>query len=175
MVGVVGRTKEGISTYFWPKKNMNGSFVLTSLIQRTIFGLFVTNYCKPLVGQTRVDSVSCDSETWQASLYKPSGTSRISSESYIFPALPASCWVEAKNRFRWFQTSSEFSLISMAKSENSKSNFIHPSAKVHPSNDPDSDSNSYSLEKFKLYETRAVSKFFSWFRQNVGKNLRECL
>lgn len=43
----------------------------------------------------------------------------------------------------------------MAKSENSKSNFIHPSAKVHPSKDPDSDPNSYSLEKFRLYETRA--------------------
>lgn len=30
------------------------------------------------------------------------------------------------------------------------------SAKVHPSNDPDVDLTSYSLEKFRLYETRAV-------------------
>ncbi|XP_022152421.1 phosphoinositide phosphatase SAC1 isoform X2 [Momordica charantia] len=30
-----------------------------------------------------------------------------------------------------------------------------PYAKVHPSNDPDVDHNSYSLEKFRLYETRA--------------------
>ncbi|XP_023550064.1 phosphoinositide phosphatase SAC1 [Cucurbita pepo subsp. pepo] len=30
-----------------------------------------------------------------------------------------------------------------------------PYAKIHPSNDPDVDHNSYSLEKFRLYETRA--------------------
>lgn len=49
----------------------------------------------------------------------------------------------------------------MAKSENSKSKsssippVIHSSAKIHPSNDPESDSSSYTLEKFRLYETRA--------------------
>ncbi|GLT64543.1 hypothetical protein SLA2020_370290 [Shorea laevis] len=45
----------------------------------------------------------------------------------------------------------------MAKSENSKSNSLHyvSYAKIHPSNDADVDSNYYSLEKFKLYETRA--------------------
>lgn len=45
----------------------------------------------------------------------------------------------------------------MAKSENSKSSFSSYAsyAKVHPSNDPDADPNSVSLEKFKLYETRA--------------------
>ncbi|KAM7461212.1 hypothetical protein LguiA_029333 [Lonicera macranthoides] len=48
----------------------------------------------------------------------------------------------------------------MAKSENSKSHsnlppFVHPSAKIHPTNDPESDPSWYSLEKFKLYETRA--------------------
>ncbi|KAL0351327.1 UNVERIFIED_CONTAM: Phosphoinositide phosphatase SAC1 [Sesamum calycinum] len=54
----------------------------------------------------------------------------------------------------------------MAKSENPKSNSVnHPSAfgsnssKIHPTNDPESppDPSSYSLEKFRLYETRAVS------------------
>ncbi|XP_048331290.2 phosphatidylinositol-3-phosphatase SAC1 isoform X1 [Ziziphus jujuba] len=65
----------------------------------------------------------------------------------------------------------------MAKStENSKPN-LHTSsssssssAKVHPSNDPEIDPSSYSLEKFKLYETRA--RFYligsdrnkKWFR-----------
>ncbi|KAK9271414.1 hypothetical protein L1049_027004 [Liquidambar formosana] len=49
----------------------------------------------------------------------------------------------------------------MAKSENSKSNssslpsYTHSSAKIHPSSDPETDPNSYSLEKFRLYETRA--------------------
>jgi hypothetical protein len=44
----------------------------------------------------------------------------------------------------------------MAKSENSKSqSHPPPSAKVHPANDFDSEPGSYSLEKFKLYETRA--------------------
>ncbi|CAK9178091.1 unnamed protein product [Ilex paraguariensis] len=49
----------------------------------------------------------------------------------------------------------------MAKPENSKSNssnlppFVQSSAKIHPTNDPESDPNSYSLEKFRLYETRA--------------------
>lgn len=45
----------------------------------------------------------------------------------------------------------------MAKSENSKSNFSSyvSHAKIHPSNDPDADPNYVSLEKFKLYETRA--------------------
>ncbi|XP_050205895.1 LOW QUALITY PROTEIN: phosphatidylinositol-3-phosphatase SAC1 [Mercurialis annua] len=48
----------------------------------------------------------------------------------------------------------------MAKSENSKTNnnnlkqFPNSSAKVHPANDSDADPNSYSLEKFRLYETR---------------------
>lgn len=47
----------------------------------------------------------------------------------------------------------------MAKPENSKPNiphYVRSSAKVHPSNDFDADPNSYSLEKFKLYETRQV-------------------
>lgn len=49
----------------------------------------------------------------------------------------------------------------MAKSENSKSKssslprYSHSSGKIHPSNDAETDPNSYSLEKFKLYETRA--------------------
>lgn len=45
----------------------------------------------------------------------------------------------------------------MAKSENPKPNlpsYVQSSAKVHPSSDPD-DPNSYALEKFRLYETRA--------------------
>ncbi|BBG96008.1 Phosphoinositide phosphatase family protein [Prunus dulcis] len=45
----------------------------------------------------------------------------------------------------------------MAKPENSKPNiphYVRSSAKVHPSNDFDADPSSYSLEKFKLYETR---------------------
>ncbi|KDP42390.1 hypothetical protein JCGZ_02447 [Jatropha curcas] len=44
----------------------------------------------------------------------------------------------------------------MAKSDNPKSKiapYANSSAKVHPSNDPE-DPNSYSLEKFRLYETR---------------------
>jgi len=32
------------------------------------------------------------------------------------------------------------------------------SSKVHPTDDPEVDPNSYLLEKFKLYETRAVLK-----------------
>ncbi|KAK4741049.1 hypothetical protein SAY87_024637 [Trapa incisa] len=40
----------------------------------------------------------------------------------------------------------------MAKSENTLS---HSSAKIHPFADPEIDPNSYSLEKFRLYETRA--------------------
>ncbi|XP_047325430.1 phosphatidylinositol-3-phosphatase SAC1 [Impatiens glandulifera] len=32
---------------------------------------------------------------------------------------------------------------------------VRPSAKVHPANDAEPDSNSYSLEKFRLYETKA--------------------
>ncbi|GMI89811.1 suppressor of actin 1 [Hibiscus trionum] len=43
----------------------------------------------------------------------------------------------------------------MAKLENSKTNSSLPYAKIHPSMDPEADPNSYSLEKFKLYETRA--------------------
>ncbi|XP_048226599.1 phosphatidylinositol-3-phosphatase SAC1 isoform X1 [Ricinus communis] len=39
----------------------------------------------------------------------------------------------------------------MAKSDNLRP---HSSAKVHPANDPETDPNSYSLEKFRLYETR---------------------
>ncbi|XP_059459748.1 phosphatidylinositol-3-phosphatase SAC1 isoform X1 [Corylus avellana] len=47
----------------------------------------------------------------------------------------------------------------MAKSENSKPNsnippYVPSSAKVHPANDPEVDPSSYSLEKFRLYETR---------------------
>ncbi|CAN6678690.1 unnamed protein product [Malus baccata var. baccata] len=45
----------------------------------------------------------------------------------------------------------------MAKPNKSKPNipqYVRSSAKVHPSNDFDADPNSYSLEKFKLYETR---------------------
>lgn len=45
----------------------------------------------------------------------------------------------------------------MAKSENPKPKmapYANSSAKVHPSNDPETDPNSYSLEKFRLYETR---------------------
>lgn len=51
----------------------------------------------------------------------------------------------------------------MAKSENPKSNLApygNSSAKVHPSNDPEIDPNSYSLEKFRLYETRQVSQSY---------------
>ncbi|KAF2290939.1 hypothetical protein GH714_016964 [Hevea brasiliensis] len=47
----------------------------------------------------------------------------------------------------------------MGKSENPKSNLApygNSSAKVHPSNDPEIDPNSYSLEKFRLYETRQI-------------------
>ncbi|XP_030468029.2 phosphatidylinositol-3-phosphatase SAC1 [Syzygium oleosum] len=40
----------------------------------------------------------------------------------------------------------------MAKTDQS---FALSSAKIHPFNDPDSDPSSYSLEKFRLYETRA--------------------
>ncbi|XVF63323.1 hypothetical protein PTKIN_Ptkin09bG0078700 [Pterospermum kingtungense] len=43
----------------------------------------------------------------------------------------------------------------MSKMENLKSNLSLPYAKVHPSIDPEADPNSYSLEKFRLYETRA--------------------
>ncbi|OMO94680.1 hypothetical protein CCACVL1_05882 [Corchorus capsularis] len=43
----------------------------------------------------------------------------------------------------------------MAKSENLKSNLSLPYAKIHPSIDAEVDQNSYSLEKFRLYETRA--------------------
>ncbi|KAK9929771.1 hypothetical protein M0R45_026854 [Rubus argutus] len=43
----------------------------------------------------------------------------------------------------------------MAKQpENSKPPYVRSSAKVHPSVDLDADPNSYSLEKFRLYETR---------------------
>ncbi|XP_011003983.1 PREDICTED: phosphoinositide phosphatase SAC1-like isoform X1 [Populus euphratica] len=43
----------------------------------------------------------------------------------------------------------------MAKSDNSKSKLPpYVSAKIHPSNDPETDHNSYTLEKFRLYETR---------------------
>ncbi|XP_065881118.1 phosphatidylinositol-3-phosphatase SAC1 isoform X2 [Euphorbia lathyris] len=45
----------------------------------------------------------------------------------------------------------------MAKFENSKpklNSFPNSSAKIHPSNDTEIDPNSYSLEKFRLYETR---------------------
>ncbi|KAJ8769901.1 hypothetical protein K2173_008983 [Erythroxylum novogranatense] len=41
----------------------------------------------------------------------------------------------------------------MSKTGTSKSNLL-PYAKVHPANDPDADPNSYSVEKFRLYETR---------------------
>lgn len=34
------------------------------------------------------------------------------------------------------------------------------SGKVHPSNDPEADPNSYILERIKLYETRAVLHTF---------------
>ncbi|KAK7312052.1 hypothetical protein VNO77_35591 [Canavalia gladiata] len=43
----------------------------------------------------------------------------------------------------------------MAKSENKIIGSTSASAKVHPSNDPELDPDSYALEKFKLYETRA--------------------
>ncbi|KAL7208941.1 hypothetical protein ACSBR1_030643 [Camellia fascicularis] len=46
----------------------------------------------------------------------------------------------------------------MAKSDNSKPNSLNLppfSAKIHPSNDADADPSSYSLEKFRLYETKA--------------------
>ncbi|KAI8531089.1 hypothetical protein RHMOL_Rhmol11G0110600 [Rhododendron molle] len=49
----------------------------------------------------------------------------------------------------------------MAKPDHSKpgpSNLptlVRPSAKIHPANDPESDPNSYSLVKFRLYETKA--------------------
>lgn len=43
----------------------------------------------------------------------------------------------------------------MAKLENLKTNLSLPYAKIHPSIDPEADPNSYSLEKFRLYETRA--------------------
>ncbi|KAJ8759539.1 hypothetical protein K2173_007159 [Erythroxylum novogranatense] len=41
----------------------------------------------------------------------------------------------------------------MSKTDSSKPN-LPPYAKVHPANDPDSDPSSYSLQKFRLYETR---------------------
>ncbi|KAJ0080693.1 hypothetical protein Patl1_10765 [Pistacia atlantica] len=44
-------------------------------------------------------------------------------------------------------------LISMAKSHLPA--YASSSAKIHPSDDPEIDPNSCSLEKFKLYETRA--------------------
>ena len=46
----------------------------------------------------------------------------------------------------------------MAKSNNSSKlpPFVRPSAKIHPANDPEADPYSYSLEKFRLYETKAV-------------------
>jgi hypothetical protein len=38
------------------------------------------------------------------------------------------------------------------------------SSKVHPSNDPpELDPDSYALEKFKLYETRAVTKILKFY------------
>ncbi|XP_022773535.1 phosphoinositide phosphatase SAC1 isoform X3 [Durio zibethinus] len=43
----------------------------------------------------------------------------------------------------------------MAKLENLKTNLSLPYAKIHPSIDLEADPNSYSLEKFRLYETRA--------------------
>ncbi|KAB2040922.1 hypothetical protein ES319_D02G116000v1 [Gossypium barbadense] len=43
----------------------------------------------------------------------------------------------------------------MAKLENLKTNLSLPYAKIHPSIDPEGDPYSYSLEKFRLYETRA--------------------
>ena len=48
------------------------------------------------------------------------------------------------------------------------------SAKVHPSNDPELDPDSYALEKFRLYETRAVP--FP-FHHSIGKenNLKNAL
>ena len=45
----------------------------------------------------------------------------------------------------------------MAKLESSKTNLSLPCAKIHPSIDLEADPNSYSLEKFRLYETRAVT------------------
>ncbi|KAJ6433631.1 hypothetical protein OIU84_017348 [Salix udensis] len=42
----------------------------------------------------------------------------------------------------------------MAKSDNSKSRLPPSSVKIQPSNDPETDPVSYSLEKFRLYETR---------------------
>ncbi|XP_057465987.1 phosphatidylinositol-3-phosphatase SAC1-like [Actinidia eriantha] len=45
----------------------------------------------------------------------------------------------------------------MAKPDNSSKlpPFVRPSAKIHPANDPEADPYSYSLEKFRLYETKA--------------------
>ncbi|XP_057474155.1 phosphatidylinositol-3-phosphatase SAC1-like [Actinidia eriantha] len=45
----------------------------------------------------------------------------------------------------------------MAKLDNSSKlpPFVRPSAKIHPANDPEADPYSYSLEKFRLYETKA--------------------
>ncbi|KAM6563264.1 hypothetical protein CsatB_023262 [Cannabis sativa] len=43
----------------------------------------------------------------------------------------------------------------MSKAAEEAKPIVVPSAKVHPSNDPDVDLTSYSLEKFRLYETRA--------------------
>ncbi|GFZ12302.1 phosphoinositide phosphatase family protein [Actinidia rufa] len=45
----------------------------------------------------------------------------------------------------------------MAKLDNSTKlpSFVRPSAKIHPANDPEADPYSYSLEKFRLYETKA--------------------
>ncbi|XP_057973456.1 phosphatidylinositol-3-phosphatase SAC1 isoform X2 [Malania oleifera] len=43
----------------------------------------------------------------------------------------------------------------MPKSENSKPPTANPPAKIYPASDPEADANSYSLEKFRLYETRA--------------------
>ena len=45
----------------------------------------------------------------------------------------------------------------MAKSEHSRTPSFSSFAKIQPSDDADADPDSYALEKFKLYETRAVS------------------
>lgn len=44
----------------------------------------------------------------------------------------------------------------MAKKENSTTSSYSSFAKIQPSNDADADPDPYALEKFKLYETRAV-------------------
>lgn len=55
----------------------------------------------------------------------------------------------------------------MAKqTENSKpdmSSYTQPLAKVQPSSEPEVDPHSYSLEKFRLYETRAVFIFTVYY------------